>query len=184
MDVPIPCICPRKGDASRHPDGDTVMLRETLGFRAVTTLRWVVRYLKETDPDISTPAVLAALTEEYAIAGVESWTVVDAKGQPIEASPAAVREFLLPHIDAATIVADAADMLYLVVMLPLLSPASTSSPDTPIAESTSPKNGSPQKPPKPSKQSSISTIPTAGTEVTSSSLDGDSSSLPNSVSAA
>lgn len=184
MDVLIPCICPPKGDAVRHPDGDIVTLRETLGFQAVVTLRFAVQVTKENDPNASIAQILGVLSEHYILAGVESWTVVDDKNKPVEVTPTALRERLLTNLDAAMTVADKADDLYLAVMLPLLNRVSTSSPPTPTSGSTSPTTGTSDTPRKPSKRSSISTIPTAGTEATSSSLDGVSSSSQSSESAA
>jgi hypothetical protein len=184
MDVQIPCICPPKGDETRHPDGDTVTLRETLGFQSVVTLRYAVQVMKSNDPDASIAQILGVLSEHYILAGVEAWTVVDEKGKPAEVTPAALRERLLPNLDAAMTVADVADSLYLAVMLPLLNRVSTSSPPSPTSGSTSPTTGSSDKLRKQSKPSSISTIRTAATEATSSSLVGVSSSSQSSESAA
>lgn len=184
MDVRIPCICPPKGDDVRHPDGDIVTLRQTLGFQGVVTLRYAVQVVKENDPNASVAQILGVLSEHYILAGVESWTVVDEKGKPLPVTPTELRERLLTNLDAAMTVADVADDLYLAVMLPLLSRASTPSPPSPTNESTSPTSGSSDTPRKPSKRSSISTIPTAATETTSSSLDGVSSSSQSSESAA
>lgn len=184
MDVRIPCICDPRGGEVRHPDGDTVSLREKLDFTGVQTLRYAVRVLKTTDDRASTAQTLAVMSEHYIMAGFDAWTVVDAKNKPLPPTPDEIRDRLLGNIDAALAVSDVADDLYLEVMLPLLNPASTSSPPTPTAESTSPTTASSEKRPKPSKRSSITTIPTDATVVTSSSLDGDSSSSPSSASAA
>jgi hypothetical protein len=183
MNVTIPCLCPPKDGEPRHPE-DTVTLRDKLGFRGVTTIRWAVALLKENDADASVADVLAVLTENYVMAGVEAWTIVDDKGKPVEVTPAALRDILLDDPIASQIVADAADDLYLAVMLPLLNRASMSSPPSRKTRSTSAGTGSSRKRPRPSKPSSISTIPTVVTETTSSSLDGDSRSSPNSVTAA
>jgi len=184
MDVTIGCICPPKAGEIRHPDGDTVTLREKLGFQAVVTLRFAVQVIKDQDPDASIATVLGVLSEHYILAGVEDWTVVDDRNKPVPVTPAALRERLLTNLDAAMTVADVADDLYLAVMLPLLNRVSTSSPHSPTTESTSPPTGSPPKRPRPSKPSLTSITPTAGTETTSSSLGGVSNSSPNSVSAA
>lgn len=182
MDVTIRCIC--APDGSRHPEGDTVVLRDRLDFQGVASMRWAVAVQKQSDPGASMAQTFALLTEHYVLAGVESWTLRDEDNKPIEVSSAAIREHLLSHIDEAIAVADAADDLYLEVVLPLLLGSSTSSPPTPTIGSTSPTTGSSGKPPKRSKPSSISTIRTDDTEVTSSSLELDSSSSPSSASAA
>jgi len=158
------------------------MLRERLDFRAALTARNTMVLLKEEDPDVSSAEILAALTETYLVLGVESWSLVDAKGKPLPVSKAAIREVLLTKPDIAMEVGDAADALYsAAVILPLLARAQTSSPPTPTTESTSAKTPSLPKPPKPSKRSSITTIPMAATGATSPSPAGDSSSSPNSA---
>jgi len=182
MNVAIRCICPTTGKV-RHPGGDTVVLRERLPFRGAHAIRWAVSMLRHQDPDVSGADVLAVLSEEYVINGVESWTLHDDKG-PIEVSSTNIRKLLLSEYDVAFVVADAADDLYSEVMLPLLNGAETSSPPSPTDESTSQTTPSSEKPPKPSKRSSITTLPTGGIETTSNSLDGDSSLSPNSASAA
>ena len=183
MDVSIPCICPPKGDEVRHPDGDTVTLREALDFHAVTTIRWASAVIRESDPGADVAEYLASTTEHYILFGIADWTVVDAKNKPLAVTKPAIRELILGHPVVGQIVGDKADEAYGAVMLPLLNPAWTSSPPTPTDESTSPTSQS-TKPPKRSKPSSISTIPTDVTGTTSSSLDGDSSLSPSSVSAA
>jgi len=173
----IDCICPSKADGQmRHPDGDEITLRETLGFRSVLALRNEPMVLKTEDPDASTGEILAALTEGYLVFGVESWTLVDAKGKPIPVTRANVREHLLSRPDAAIVVADAADERYSAVVLPLLLRASNSSPLTPTSDSTSPTNGGSTKRPKRSSPSSTTSSPTAGTATTTSLLAGGSNS--------
>lgn len=182
MSVPIPCLCPSTGeDEARHPDGDTVELRETLSFVQATTARNAVMLLKDADPDVSVAELLATLTEQYLLQGVTGWSLVDAKGKPLDCSRANIRDVLLADDMAASIVGDAADELYAgKVMLPLLSRASTSSPRTPTASrSSTPKDSGPASRRR-SKPSSISTIPTAATVTTSKSRDGDSPSSLNS----
>lgn len=188
MNVTIRCLCPQKNGEVRHPEGDTVVLRDKLDFRGAHAVRWAVGLMKEQDPDASGPEMLAVLSEQYVLAGVIGWTIQaeDDKGKvvPLECSTANVRSVLLPEYDVAFTVADAADDLYSAVMIPLLVRGSTSSPPTPTDESTSPSTDGSDKPRKLSKRSSISTIPTAVTEATSTSLDGDSSLSPSSASAA
>jgi hypothetical protein len=181
--VKIECICPPRADGTeRHPDGDTVTLRERLDFRAALAARNSIVMLKNEDPDATSGDILATLTETYLLGGVESWSLVDERGKPVEVSRTAIRERLLSHVDAAMIVGDAADELYAAsVILPLLKRAQDSSPPTPTSASTSATMAPSPKRPKPSKRSSITTIPTAATATTSPSPDGDSNSLPNSA---
>lgn len=174
--VRIDCICPlRAGGEVRHPDGDTVTLRERLDFRAALTARNTITWLKNEDPDAGVAEILAALTETYLLVGIESWSLVDAKGKPVEVSKAAIRDLLANHPDGAMQVGDAADALYTeAVLLPLLARAATSSPPTPTGASTSASPPSSTKPPKPSRPSSITTTPTDATETTSPSPGGAS----------
>ena len=185
MDVQIACLCPpnARGE-TRHPDGDTVTLRERLDFRSALTARNTMVMVKQEDEEASTADILAALTEVYLLIGITGWTLVDAKNKPVDVSRAAIREHLLSNPDVAMVVGDAADELYSeAVILPLLARASNSSPPTPIAGSTSATKASSGRRPKPSKPSSITTIPTAATVTTSSSPAGASSSSPSSKSA-
>lgn len=184
MDVQIPCICPLKGDERRHPDGDTITLRDKLPFAAVSTIRWSVAIQRETDPATTIAEEFGTISEFYVLFGIAAWTLVDVTGKPIEVSKAAIRVHLLTVDGPAQIVSDAADDLYQAVMLPLLRGASTSSPPSSTTESTSPPTGSLEKPPRRSKPSSITPTPTAATETTSSSLDGASSSSLSSATAA
>jgi hypothetical protein len=181
--VAVACLCPPKATGEvRHPAGDEITLRERLDFRAALTARNTMVLLKEEDPDVSSAEVLAALTETYLVLGIESWSLVDAKGKPVPLSKVAIRELLLTKPDVAMEVGDAADALYsAAVILPLLARAQNSSPPMPTNGSTSARTPSSPKPPKPSKRSSITTIPTAVTGKTSPSPVGASSSLPNSA---
>lgn len=156
----IPCICPPKADEVRHPAGDTITLRERLDFRAALAARNAIALAQGEGED--TAGILAALTETYLILGIESWSVVDAKGKAVPVNRQTITEYLLSNIDVAMDVADAADDLYReAVVGPLLARASTSSPDTQTPDSTSATNGSGPKPPKPSKRSSTTTTQTA-----------------------
>ena len=185
MDVAITCPCPAKGTGEvRHPDGDTVTLRDRLDFRSVTTLRNTIVLLKQDDPDVSVAEILATLTEAYLLLGIESWTLVDEKHKAIEPTKATIRTRLLSHPDQAMTVGDAADELYnAAVILPLVARGQTSSPPTPTNGSTSPRTDSPARHPKRSKPSSTTTIPMDVIEMTSASLVGVSSSSLNSKSA-
>jgi hypothetical protein len=196
MDVTIDCICPETPHES-----DTVTLRDRLDFRSASTILKAVQLMGAGDEDVDTAEILALLTENYLIYGIESWTLVDVKRKPVPVGKAAIREVLFPSA-AAMVVADAADELYSEqVMVPLVARAARLSRPSPTDESTSPKNddsASPTPTPPatsstssssstrqtPSKPSSISTIPTAATATTTTSLDGDSSSSQNSTSAA
>jgi hypothetical protein len=194
----IDCICPPKAGAVRHPDGDEITFKKALDFKSMAIIRWEIAIRQARDPKASLAEHFGAVTELYVLYGVESWTLVDAKGQPIDVSTSEIRERLLPSAQAQAI-GDQADQTYQAVMLPLLLQGSPSSPPTPTDESTSPKtddsesqtaseensksSSSPTRQ-KPSKQSSISTIPTAATATTTTSLDGDSNSSQSSTSAA
>lgn len=179
MDVSIPCICP--GDELRHPDGDTVVLKDTLDFLTATAIRKCIAFRDSDDEAARGAEVLARLTEGYLLFGISGWTVVDEKGKPLPVTHSAIRERLLTRWDAATTVSDEADELYQgAILLPLLVKASSSSPPSPTNGSTSPQTGSPSEPPAPSWPSSTTTTPTDDTEMTSLSLAGASSSSQNS----
>lgn len=181
MDVHVDCICPPlAGGGIRHPGGDTVTLRERLGFRAAVTARNTMLLAKSENPDAGAADILALLTETYLLVGIEGWTLVNGRNDPLEVSRAAIRAFMDANPDTAMTIGDAADELYgPAVILPLLARAQTSSPPTPIDGSTSaPTAGSP-RPRRPSKRSSISTIPTDVTATTSASPAGASSYSPS-----
>lgn len=181
--VVIECICPPKADGSpRHPAGDSVTLRERLDFRAALTARNTMVLVKTEDPDAGTAEILAALTETYLLVGIEAWTIVDAKGKPVEVTKAAIRERLLSHPDIAMVVGNAADELYSAsVILPLVALAQTSSPPTPTDGSTSVPRPSSARRPRPSKPSSITPFPMDATATTSPLPAGASSSSQNSA---
>ncbi len=191
MDVSIRCVCPLKADEVRHPDGDTVTLRDTLGFVATQTARNAVILAKGEALDEGIPLggalALALLTEQYLLLGIESWTLVDEKGKPVPVTRGSIRAFFddEDHDDVATVVSDACDLLYAKkVMLPLLQTASTSSPVTPTA-STSPTRGNGATPRrKRSSRSLTTTTPTDDIETTSKLPVGDSSSSPKLASVA
>ena len=185
MRVEIDCICPPKVDGERRHEHDTVTLRESLDFRSVTAIRHGISFLEKEDTPAYTADVLAVLTEGYVLHGVESWSLVDAKGKPIPLSRQAIREHIMANVDVASVVGDAADEIYgPMVLLPLLQRASKSSPSGPTATSTSAPTGSSKRPRKPSKPSSTTSSPTDGTVATSLSLVGVSSSSQTSESAA
>ena len=178
----IDCICPptKAGDI-RHPDGDTVELRERLDFRGALTARNAIA-LAQSEGD-STAEILAALTESYLILGIVAWSLVDERGKDVPPSRQNIRDLLLTQPDAAMVVADEADELYRdAVIAPLAARAAKSSPPTPTTSSTSATNGSPTKHPKPSKPSSTTTTRTGGTVTTLRPRAGGSSSSQNSAS--
>jgi hypothetical protein len=166
--VRVACLC-----GGRHPDGDEITLRDRLDFRSMMTVRNAVA--------LALPAeaaeILAIITEQFVLLGVEKWTLVDENGKPTPVNRATINDRLLADVMAAAEVAEAVDELYGErYLLPLLNRVSNSSPHTPTAGSMSPTNGSAPKPPKPSKRSSTTTIPTAVTATTSPLRDGVSSS--------
>jgi hypothetical protein len=188
MDVQTRCVCPPKADGSPRHEGDTITLRDTLGFVATQTARNAIHLARsdarEQGVDLDAAYALAVLTEQYLMLGISAWTRVDEKGKPVPVNRVSIRAFMEDEDDVVSFVADEADGLYAgKVMLPLLRTAASSSQPTPTA-STSPTRGNGKAPAKPSRRSSISTIPTDATATTSKSRDGDSSSSRSSVSAA
>lgn len=192
MDVPITCPCPLKGGAIRHPEGDTVMLRERLSFHDALAIRKASALAKD---GLENPSerelaaeILATMSEFYVLMGVEAWTLVDSQDQPLPVLRSTIRSVLLDSPDIDLIV-EAADSMYNpVVLLPLLHRANPSSPTTPTRspehEPSTSATESPTTPQKPSKPSSITTSQTDATVTTSLSLVGDSNSSQNSQSAA
>jgi hypothetical protein len=190
MDVQTRCVCPPKADGSPRHEGDTITLRDTLGFVATQTARNAIHLARsdarEQGVDLDAAYALAVLTEQYLMLGIAAWSLVDEKGKSLPVNRVTVRAFMEnPDADdVVSFVADEADGLYAgKVMLPLLRTAASSSQPTPTA-STSPTRGNGKAPAKPSRRSSISTIPTDATATTSKSRAGDSSSSRSSVSAA
>ncbi len=171
----IPCVCPPKQDGSpRHPDGDTVTLREHLDFRSGLAARNTVMVIKQEDPEAGAAEILAGLTEIYLLVGVESWTLTDGKGKRLEVNRATVRQLMADHPQEAMDIGDEADGLYSeAVIAPLVARALKSSAPTPITSSTSRTTGSEPRPRKQSKPSSITTTQTDDTERMSASRAGD-----------
>lgn len=176
----VDCICPpNKAGETRHPDGDTIELRERLDFASGRTARNFIAMGKQEDK--ATAEIMTDLTQWYMLAGIRTWTVVDAYGKPVEPNRITIPEYLFSHPEAAEIVGDEADDLYSeAVIAPLVVRGSSSMPPMPMGGSTSATNGSSSKPPKPSKRSSTTTTPTDDIETTSLSLVGASSSSLNS----
>lgn len=156
----------------------TVTLYDRLDFHRATTVTKAVAFIEQEDPAIRPAEVLATLSEFYVLMGVESWTL----GYPVTA--ANIRAHLLTHAEVGLVV-EAADALYQEqILLPLLARARNSSPPSQTDASTSRTPRGAKRPRKHSQPSSISTIQTDATVTSSSRLDGDSSFLPKSESAA
>jgi hypothetical protein len=156
VNVEVACPC-----AGTPHEKDTVGLRPKLGLRAGMLLQRFLRdSLKEGAQD-EDGEIAALLTEGFLIHGVASWTFVDAEGTPIPVTDETIRDLVLSDFALAAPVADKADELYTdPVVLPLMAPASTSSPPSPTNGSTSAPNGHTQKRRTRSKPSSTSTSQT------------------------
>jgi hypothetical protein len=173
----IPCICPPLGDDVRHPDGDSITLRERLDFQGAASARNTIVMMRQEDSDYSTAEIMAGLSEVYIVHGITAWTVVDERGKAVEPDRAAIRQYLLGKPDVALLVGEEVDALYSdSVISPLVERASMPSQPTPTPDSTSPTNGSGPKHPKQSRRSSTITTLTDDTETTSPSLAGVSRS--------
>lgn len=188
MNVPITCPCP----GSPHPEGDTVVLRDKLGYHEAMTIRKAIALAREEADAGSERAIaaeiLATLSEFYVLMGVESWTLVDGKGVPLPMSKANIRTVLFESPDVDLLV-DAADALYNeAILLPLLARANPSSPPmptrSPATGSSTSATASPTTLQRQSKPSSTTTSRTDGIETTTLSPVGASSSSPSSLSAA
>lgn len=174
----IECICPPKADGSARHSEDDIRLRPRLDFRDGIAVRNAIGILYAEDPDASTGDVLAVMSEKYLIAGIESWTLVDSNGKPVEPTRPNIRALLLDaHPDVAMDVVDEADELYReAVIAPLVKKAQQSSATTPTEPTTSaPSDYSPENQ-NHSRPSSISTSPTVAIEATSLSPVGGSNS--------
>lgn len=171
----IDCICPLKGDEVRHPDGDDVTLRPYLGFVGATAVRHIIGYREDGDDRID---VLAAITETYLLYGIDSWTVTDGQGKPVEITRDHIRERMALYPLSFIPLGDQAHELYSeAVVIPLLGPVSTSSRRTQTGASTSRTSASSTTRTRGrSKPSSTTTSPTDDTATTSPSPAGDSSS--------
>lgn len=180
MMVTVECLCPPKSTGeARHPEGDTIELRERLDFAAGRTGRNIIKVGKA--EDLSTAEIMTELTDWFVIAGIRTWSVVDEKGKPVEPNRYTIPQYLFANEGARETISDAADDLYAeAVTAPLVNGAWRSSPSTPTNGSTSATNGSTPKHRKPSKRSLTSTTPMDVTATTSSLLVGGSSSSQNS----
>lgn len=157
--VEISCLCP----GTPH-ERDTVTLKDPLPPRDALVIVKSIEWMKSNQPEATVPELLAMLTETYLFHCIESWTVVDENGKPIEPSRAAIETRLLANPEAALRVGDAADDLYSnAVILPLVRRGSSSSPVSSIADSTSAMSGTGRTPPMPSRPFLTSITQTAGT---------------------
>lgn len=161
----IPCPCPQIGGVVQHPDGDEVTLRERLDFRSAVSIRNDF-ILARSEEYVTFGEALAALTEGYLYHGISGWTLTDAKGRPLPVSRAAIHDVILSDPEVATIIGDAADELYGVVIRPLLARAAASSNSMPTNGSTSAPKASSKKNPRRSSRSSTTTTPTGATVTT------------------
>lgn len=178
----VKCVCPPKADGSARHDHDTIELRERMDFRSSIAIRNALALESGDDGAIDMADILAILTERFIVYGIQSWTVVDAKNQPVPVSRQAITDLILSDIELATDIGDAADARYRdAVMLPLLQRGQTSSPSTPTNGSTSATKRSSTRRRTRSSPSSITAIPTAVTGTTSNAPDGDFSSSPKSA---
>ena len=176
MDVSIECRCP-----GEHGQ-DVITFFDRLDFDRATTIGKATLFIENNDPETRPAEVLAVLSKNYLYYGIQAWTLVGPDRKKLAINPASVRSQLLDHPDVSELI-EAADNQYSEqVLLPLVRKAASSSRPSPTGEPTSPTPL--RSPRKPSRRSSTSTSPTAGTEMTSSSLDGVSNSLQSSESAA
>jgi hypothetical protein len=192
----IKCVCPPKPSGETRHDHDTVTLKDRMDFRSSIAIRNALALEAGEGGEIDMADILAILTERFIRYGIQSWSLVDERNQPVPVSQDAITRLILSDIDLATDIGDEADEKYReAVMLPLLVRGSRSLPSSPTTTSTSAektessgptgsKSSSPTKPRRRSKQSSTTASPMAGTETTSLSLVGDSSLSPSSESAA
>ena len=178
MDVQVPCHCPD----TPHGDGDTITFRERLGFTHATAIVNAAQLIPEKDLDIRTGLILAVMSKFCILYGVESWTLTGDGGKPVPVDAERITARVLEDADIAAYVTDPViDLYQKQVVDPLAVRVATSSQRSQMIGSTS-RTPRGSRPRKPSKPSSISTIQTGDTETTSSSLDGDSTFSPSSVS--
>lgn len=158
----------------RHPDGDTVTLRATLGFTDALSIRNTMA-MAVGEPGVTDADILALLTERYLYLGIESWTFVDERGRPVPVTRANIAGILFANPFVAMTVGDEADELYTsAVVLPLLGRRPTSSPRSPTDASTSAPKPSSTPRPKRASPSSTTRSRTDGIATTSESPVGGS----------
>ena len=180
MDVKVPCHCP----GEPHADGDTITFRERLGFTHATAIVNAAQLIPEKDMDIRTGLILAVMSKFCILYGVESWTLTGDGGRPVPVDTESITARVLEDAEIAAYVTDPViDLYQKQVVDPLAVRVATSSQRSQMIGSTS-RTPRGSRPRKQSKRSSITTIPTDATEMTSSSLDGDSTLSRSSESAA
>lgn len=154
--VHLACPCP----GTPH-EFDVVTLREHASLPMGAAIASVLRYAAG-DP----ARVEAGLALEFLRWGIVGWTFRDLvddepRGVPVtEPVERAVLERWLPFASGGLEVIEAASALYESILTPFVRRLSTRSPDSPMAPSISPTNGSGRTPRKPSKPSSLSILPT------------------------
>jgi hypothetical protein len=173
----IACVCPPKPDGSPRHEHDTIKLRPKLDFRSALWCRNTIVVVRTQDPDAGEAEMMAAMAEAFLMVGIESWSLVDAKGKLVPVSRRAVRQFMDDNVTEAMKVSDdAVETYYAAVIDPLVKAASTSSPRTPTTDLTSRTSGSSRARRKPSKPSLITTSRTDVIEPISASHGGGYSS--------
>lgn len=163
VSVPVPCPCPEE---HRHEGGDTVYLRPTLGLLAGIAIQKLFIEMSQAE-GLDAATMTGRLAEAYLLHGVADWTFLNGKGK-VPVDDEHIRSVLLADFTVAEQVADAADDLYLSVVLdPLRKKIANLSPTTSTNGSTSPSRVGTPKRPKRSKRSSTTPTPTADTAATS-----------------
>jgi hypothetical protein len=158
--VDIECVC-------GHHEQDRVVLRDALDFRRAMTIVNAAMMAKQEDPDGSSAELVATLSEQYLLVGIESWSLRGADRKPLPVTSATIRDKLLSRPLVAVVIAEAADDLYSqAVVLPLLLKAARSSQPGQTNGSTSPRTGSRRKRPTPSSPSSTESSQMAATAMT------------------
>jgi len=173
MDVLIPCVCP--GDEPRHPEGDTVTLKDRLGFEEAAACKQAIQLVEDSgDMNDLTARRIAAVVTQYMFSGIASWTLQNGAAIPVTAGN--IRKYLMSDFVAGDIVSSEAETLYNPqVLIPLANRVATSSRPTPTGELTSATTGSTRSSRKHSSRSSTTTTKTGDTGMTFSQPDGDSS---------
>lgn len=156
------CQCP----GSPHPDGDVVYLRPKLGLGAGIAIQRLIVEANQNRADSA--EISGRLAEAYLLHGVADWNLAGEGGKPVPVNEDTVRIMLLSDFARSAPLAEAADDLYMAVVLgPLVNRALASSPATSTNGSTSASRGGRSTRPKRSKPSSTSTTQTDDTATTS-----------------
>lgn len=156
------CQCP----GAPHPDGDSVSLRPRLGLAAGIAIQRLIVEANQNRADSA--EVTGKLAEAYLLHGVSEWNLVGDNAKPIPVNEDTIRIYLLSDFARSAPVADAADDLYMEVVIgPLVDRARSLSPTTSTNGSTSANQAGRSKRPRQSKRSLTSTTQTADTAPTS-----------------